>query len=276
MSSSGEGPRWIAEKVSWQALLEEGLGRPVVLSWGKSRTSPVVFKDQGHQISLRLNRFFMDAPEEVARDLLAWARNGRRAKKACKRLDAWIAAAIQRLPPKPARALRLRTRGAVHDLEALTAPLIDGVFQSIYGKQFPPPALTWGRRMPRRARHTLRLGSFDRERRLIRIHPVLDQKNVPSWFVAFVLYHEILHDLVPDEEGGSRHHSRRFRELEAAHPDYERALRWEKRNVARLIRDARRLSRHEPDPLGRPYHPSAPMDRRTTAAIVIPRQHELF
>ena len=77
---------------------------------------------------------------------------------------------------------------------------------------------------------------------MVRIHPVLDQVAVPRWFVGFVLYHELLHAALGDApETGSRkrHHGPEFRSREAAHPDYERAITWEKRYVNALIRSAR-------------------------------------
>jgi len=72
---------------------------------------------------------------------------------------------------------------------------------------------------------------------VIRIHPVLDHPEVPAWFVAFVLFHEMLHVAIPPEAGTKRRrvHTRRFRAAERAHPDYARAMAWEKTHVRHLI-----------------------------------------
>lgn len=72
---------------------------------------------------------------------------------------------------------------------------------------------------------------------MIRIHPVLDHPDVPDWFVAFVLFHEMLHIAIPPEEGGKRRrvHTPRFRAAERQHPDYGRATAWEQQNIRALI-----------------------------------------
>jgi hypothetical protein len=106
-----------------------------------------------------------------------------------------------------------------------------------------PPAITWGRRGPSRTKSSLRLGSYDPDPRLVRIHPVLDQASVPAWFVRFVLFHEFLHAVHPPKRStGNRwiHHGPQFRRRETAYVDYRRAMVWEERNLTALIQAARR------------------------------------
>jgi hypothetical protein len=79
---------------------------------------------------------------------------------------------------------------------------------------------------------------------LIRIHPVLDRADVPSYFLESVLYHEMLHHHlggVPDRSGRTVYHSRAFREAEALYPRYREALAWEKENLPRLLRASHEL-----------------------------------
>ena len=144
------------------------------------------------------------------------------------------------LPPRTAPASRLRTSGLVHDLELLAAPLFAGVFAADFADK-PLPALTWGRRGKSRTRRSMRLGSFDLEARLVRIHAALDQPAVPAWFVRYVLFHELLHAAHPPVRKGSRwiHHGPEFRRREQAYPDYPRALAWEEEHLPRLIQSAR-------------------------------------
>ena len=66
--------------------------------------------------------------------------------------------------------------------------------------------------------------------------------RVPRWFVRFVLFHELLHAALGaerDSAGRRLHHGPRFRAIERAHPDHERALRWERRHLGALLRSAR-------------------------------------
>ena len=103
------------------------------------------------------------------------------------------------------------------------------------GDQLEDIAITWGR--DGRGSKSIRLGSFDFDRRLVRIHPALDQSWVPEYFIEYVVYHELLHAVCPPEAGGHPNsvHTPAFRELERAFPRYEEAIAWEKKNLQRIL-----------------------------------------
>jgi len=99
--------------------------------------------------------------------------------------------------------------------------------------------IIWGRRRRLRPRMYLVFASIQEEDRLIRVHPLLDASFVPQWFLEYVLFHEMLHAVVPDEfdsSGRRRVHTERFRELERRFPFYSRARRWEQENLGRFLR----------------------------------------
>jgi len=180
-----------------------------------------------------MHRFFHAAPEEIRESMAKWITAGRRARKACALLDDWIDARIKELPR---RRPTLRTRGVVHDLEALA--------DSLFAKEFlldfegrEKPVVTWGSRKKSRARRTLMLGSYHAHDRVVRIHPVLDQPSVPAWYVRFILFHEILHAIIPSSHV---HHTPAFKKREHSHADYGRARAWERRHIERLIKLARK------------------------------------
>src|ERR1700739_385125 len=62
----------------------------------------------------------------------------------------------------------------------------------------------WGRRRKHRPKDYFVFGTIQEEDRVIRINPLLDQPFVPLWFLQYVLYHEMLHSVVPDEICGGR------------------------------------------------------------------------
>ena len=98
--------------------------------------------------------------------------------------------------------------------------------------------LTWGRGSGRARRGGLTFGSYDPVLGLIRIHPVLDRRDVPLYFLESVVYHEMLHHHlggVPDRAGRTVYHSRAFREAEARYPWHRQALAWEKDNLPHLL-----------------------------------------
>jgi len=232
---------------AWASFLSDHLSRSVRVRFGQARRHVIVARPRGAHLEVRLNEHFSRAPAEVRESVAIWLRCGRRAPRACARLDGFIAELEERLGPRPRRGVRLETRGEHHDLAPLLTELLRHEFEGSSLATGPRPEVTWGRRGARRVKRSLQLGSFDPETRLVRIHPVLDQPAVPAFFVRYVLFHELLHALLAlageDDEatatGRRRHHGPRFRAAEREYVDYERALAWQEEHVAALVRSAR-------------------------------------
>jgi len=222
---------------AWEEYLARRLGRPVKVILGRARRHPVVLEDDGRTLCVRLHRLFEEAPADVRDDVVRWVAVGQRDPDACARLNEWTAARLAAWPrPRPP----LRPQGRVHDLRPLRASLLSDELRRDFEER-APPAVTWGRRVRSRARHSLRLGSYDEGIELVRIHPVLDRREVPPWFVRFVLFHEMLHAALPGACHGAA-----FRAREHAHPDCARAHSWQRARLKRLLRWAR-------EPATRPY-----------------------
>ncbi len=146
-----------------------------------------------------------------------------------------VRGAAQRFRLKPARRrgpLVSGTRGRHHDLAALLAVENRRWFAGAFTGQ-----IGWSRTDRGLRRRTIRLGSYSSEHSLVRIHPALDQRSVPRYVVAFVIFHELLHAQFGTRSDGRRrvHHGPEFRAREAQHPDYDRARRWIDRNLPRLL-----------------------------------------
>jgi hypothetical protein len=162
---------------------------------------------------------FLDAGEPVLRELAEYVRTG---KGKTPRFWDFVNSNLHLLEKAATRPLRLRARGAHHDLEEIFNKLNNEYFGGVLSS-----AITWGSRGRRRARSRT-LGSYHRSTDLIRINPVLDSRRVPRYYVEFVIYHEMLHaDIV--REGG-RVHTPEFRQREREFRDYARAIAWEGRN----------------------------------------------
>ena len=132
------------------------------------------------------------------------------------------------------RHIKLRTAGRHHDLQAiydrLNAQMFDGALEA---------RITWGPGTAAgRRRRSIKMGSFAVEDRVIRIHPALDQASVPEYFVAWIVFHEMLHGKheVLRKDGRRRFHTAEFLDEERTFADYERACAWEKANLDRLLR----------------------------------------
>jgi len=237
-------PRETWDELAWSTYLAAELRVPVGVVFTRSRRTPVAMRALRQPLGaleVRLHGLFAEAPVEVRAALTSWLRSGRRAPRATDRLDAYIAEILRRAPPPAARRGR-PTPGAHHDLDRIARDLLDGELAADFPAGTERPIILWGRRNRSRTRHSLRLGSYDSDGRLVRIHPVLDQAAVPEWFVRFVVFHELLHAVFPIRRGeGQRwiHHGRAFRQRERAYVDHDRAHTWERAHLPRLIRSAR-------------------------------------
>ena len=130
---------------------------------------------------------------------------------------------------------RLETSGEHHDL----MEHLEAARDLLIGAPIEDVAICWGRRS--KGERSIRLGSYDFEQRLVRVHPALDQSWVPGYFVEFVVYHELVHAVVGVKvEGGRREvHTPEFRDLERLHPCYDDAMEWERRHIGRVLRARR-------------------------------------
>lgn len=121
-----------------------------------------------------------------------------------------------------ARRVRSDARGACRNLR----PLFDKLNQRYFGAALARPRLGWSERTWR-----TQLGCFDPALNQIVINRHLDQKNVPEYVVAYVLYHEMLHLKHPMRLAHCRleSHSARFRADEKHFAQYERAMKFLRR-----------------------------------------------
>src|SRR5204862_5975144 len=139
--------------------------------------------------------------------------------------------ALPKLPMQ--RHLNLRHEGTHFDLRAIVDDLNDRYFRG----RLRGYKVVWGRRRKHRPREQFIFGTIQEEDRVIRINPALDQPFVPRSFLQYVLYHEMLHAVVPDEvrSNGQRCvHTEKFYERERKFPRYRSARRWEEENLARF------------------------------------------
>ena len=99
--------------------------------------------------------------------------------------------------------------------------------------------IVWGRKRRERPRETVVFGTIQEDDRIIRIHPLLDRGFVPTWFLEYVIYHEMLHSVVPDQfdkKGRRLVHHDDFNRRERKFHFYRRAKKWEDENLARFLR----------------------------------------
>ena len=89
-----------------------------------------------------------------------------------------------------------------------------------YFFKVPPLSVRWGQQISRKRRRSIRLGSYNHETAEIRIHPVLNSRHVPAFFIHSVIHHEYLHHVLGPQ------HNRRFHVHERRFAYYREAQEW--------------------------------------------------
>ena len=123
-----------------------------------------------------------------------------------------------------------------HDLDAILQELCAAYFPQCTGV-----TISWGRWSGRAWPRSIRFGVYEPPKQVIRIHPALDQAFVPGYFVEFIVYHELLHHVIPAirVNGRYRVHSAAFRQRERIFPRYAEAIAWRQQNLRRLLESNR-------------------------------------
>jgi len=205
--------------------LEKETGKAVSLTVTDNSTSMIAVKTKGNLISIRLHRMFLDAGNEVIREIAAFVR---RKKGSTPLIRDFIRKNRDSLENKnrSSRKVAIRPHGKYHDLRELF-----GMVNNQYFGGKIKASISWGKKIPRWAVRKRTLGSYSHQTNTIWINPVLDRKNIPRYLVKFIVYHEMLHCDIPVEKKNGRRlvHSPEFKRRERLFEHYEKVLSWEKR-----------------------------------------------
>lgn len=204
------------------AVLKQLIGKPLNVVITDNSSSMLSYRKNADRVTLRMHRMFLSADMPLLAEIAAFVKN-RRAGTPLMR--AFIRAGDHLIKPKNWRCITVNTKGRFHDLSEL--------FKAINERYFAgriAAAITWSSREPRTGVRKRNLGSYDHRRDLIRISRYLDRRAVPRYFIAYVVYHEMLHaDLgVRRNNGRTIVHCREFRTREQLYHDFARAMAWEK------------------------------------------------
>lgn len=211
------------------AYLERG--RPRVILTDNTRTMLSIKKGQG-VYTFRIHHMFAAAPPVILRAVARYAeRSDREAAMMVKAFIDGHEHLIRRIVGE--RPVQRDVEGAHHNLQEifdeLNAAYFDGAIEAM---------ITWGPRTRRRkGRGSIKLGSYAVDDKLIRIHPVLDAADVPRFFVAWIVYHEMLHEVhdMPIVDGRRVYHTAEFRRAEALFERYVEAVLWERTHLHKLL-----------------------------------------
>ena len=120
---------------------------------------------------------------------------------------------------KRGRKVISSARGKVYDL----GELFERINRRYFDGEIEKPVLTWSKRRAKRI-----LGHHDAVHNTITISKALDARDVPEWFVEYILYHEMLHIKHPAKiiNGRRYYHTPAFRSEEQRFPRYQASQEW--------------------------------------------------
>jgi hypothetical protein len=212
-------------KDTLSSYLEREAGKPVYLTVTDNSSSMIYVKTTRDLIHIRLHRMFLDAGNEVIRELASFVKRRKGSTPLIRDFLRKNRNSFEN-SNKRTRKVAIRTRGRYHDLQELFALVNDRYF----GRKIMA-SISWGKKTPRWSVIKRTLGSYSHQTNTIWINPVLDKKNVPLYLVKFIIYHEMLHCDIPVERKKGRRlvHSPEFRKRERLFERYEKVLAWEKK-----------------------------------------------
>ena len=207
--------------------LASRLVRPVQVTFTNNRSTMMSWKEHQGILELRLHRMFVDAPGIVWEAMISYL--GAKDPVAGRVIDKYIQSTHREVPKRT----NLNPLGKFYDLREIFTSLNGEFFHDACKAQ-----ITWGRAGSKTRRKSIVLGSYSEREQLIRIHPCLDQGFVPRYYLSWVVYHEMLHEVLGVEEQGGRRlvHPPEFVILEESYPDFAQAKAWEQAYLPRLLR----------------------------------------
>lgn len=186
----------------------------------------------GGAVAVRLQRIFLDSGTDVLDDIADLITGRKTARAALRR---FIDERFRDVPdlPRPRRAPKPeRSDSAHHDIggyaEKLNTAYLGGRSTAL---------VLWGRRSTKRSRRSIRFACYDPARNMIIMNRKLDAPDVPGYFVEYILFHEMLHEVlgIGSRADGRRDiHGSLFKLMESTYPDFDKARRYEKELCKRL------------------------------------------
>jgi len=189
---------------------------------------PTVYRSRriDQQFHLTASEGFIAAPDSVLHALLLSATSRPRRDSQELRAFATSDECVEILSTLESLvvAVEPKTRGVYYDL--------DEVFESVnaiyFNGEAPKPKLVWNKTPTYR-----KLGQYEPNTNTILLSITLDNSTVPEWVIDFVMYHEMLHQVMGAQIVDGRHyaHTPAFREAERRFRSYTQA----KQGLDRLL-----------------------------------------
>lgn len=224
----------IRGKTRVEAALRVELGPKVLVELTQNRATMISFRRRRGVTYVRLHSLFQHAPLVVLHAVARYIIEPAPPQDASDLIDQFLDIHRDLVDENRAERLIIKTVGRYYDLEQIW----DSLNAEYFGEGLTA-RITWSKSQRKVKRNTMRLGSYNESENVIRMHPALDQAFVPRYFVASVVFHEMLHEMHGAEEiseGRRAVHTPAFLADEQRFRDYARARAWENKHIKRLLR----------------------------------------
>lgn len=216
-----------------EAALRAALDLPVRVTLTDNRRTMISLERSARVVHVRLHHMFAQADPQTLQALGAYLAHADR--DAAQHIGCYIERHRTSIRSRKSRPVSLSAVGLHHNL-------LD-IYRDVNAQYFGARVeanITWSRdAQPARGRRarSIKLGSYTARDKLIRVHPALDAAFVPRFFVEYIVYHEMLHHVMPPSRAGKRRslHGPDFQARERNFEQFEAALRWEQENLDRLL-----------------------------------------
>lgn len=204
----------------FKATLKEYYRNSFSVKVTDNKSTMLSYRKNKNHVFLRLNKMFLSAKEDVIEDIARYISGGKSflLNKFIRQNTAVIKKSVSRKP-------KLIHQGDIYNLF--------DIYYEINFKYFAGEVnalVTWGKRMPdKRRKRSIVFGAYYGRDNLIRINRMLDNRDVPDFFIKYIMYHEMLHTQIKTRKGVM--HCKEFKARERLFPDYEKAVRWQKANI---------------------------------------------
>ncbi len=211
-----------------QAALSSLTKKKVLLTVNKNRSTMIrVLAKKFRSIHLSIHQMFLESTEVEIKAL---------AKLITQKKDSTTTAILHDFIDKksphyltlnPPNKQNFQTQGDEHHLKELYDKVNDTYFQGSLNL-----SITWFGKKDHSPKRQITFGLYHDSMQLIKIHRLLDWTHVPSLFVEYVIFHEMLHKLHRPQitaSGRRSIHTREFKAHEKKFLFYKQAKLFEKK-----------------------------------------------
>lgn len=179
---------------------------------------------------LSMHRMFLEAPDTVISAIAHYVRGTRRIHQ---EQNLVLRSFIQKSLQTYDYSTRIDQKKLIHQGRVYDVGLLYETINRQYFDGKLALKITWYGQWGKRSASRVIFGQYYDALKLVKIHRVLDDPFFPDYFVAFVVYHEMLHSVVPgytDASGRFRTHGELFKQREKEFEHYAIASEWERKN----------------------------------------------